>query len=69
MDNPVPAAHCGMSPDWPAEGLVTVTCAEHEGKTKLTLRHAGISSGAAREIAEPGWTESLDHLAEDLAKA
>jgi hypothetical protein len=67
--NPVPTAHYSMSPDWPAEALVTVTCAEHEGRAKLTLRRAGVSSGTARESAEPGWTESLDRLAEDLAKA
>jgi uncharacterized protein YndB with AHSA1/START domain len=30
--NPVPAEHYGMSPDWPAEALITVTFTEHVGK-------------------------------------
>jgi len=55
-----------MSSDWP---LVTVTFDEHAGETKVTLRHAGIPSGADRDGAQQGWTESLDRLAEYLAKA
>ena len=67
--NPVPATHYGMSPDWPAEMLVTVTFADHEGKTKLTLQHAGIPSGAEGDSCEAGWTQSLERLAEHLAQA
>ena len=67
--NPVPATHYGMSPDWPAEMLVRVTFAEHEDKTKLTLQHLGIPSGAEGDSCEAGWTESLERLAEHLAKA
>ena len=68
--NVVPPTHYGMSPDWPLETLLTVTFDEHEGgkKTKVTLRHAGIPSGADRDGTEQGWTESLDRLAEYLAK-
>ena len=69
--NVVPAAHYGMSPDWPLEALVTVTFDEHAGgkKTKLTVRHAGIPPGADRDGAQQGWSESLERLAEYLAKA
>ena len=67
--NVVPATHYGMSEDIALEMLVTVTFEEHEGKTKLTLRHVGIPAGADREGAQQGWSESLDKLAEYLAKA
>jgi len=40
--NVVPATHYGFGSDFPLERLVTVTCEESEGKTKLTLRHAGL---------------------------
>jgi uncharacterized protein YndB with AHSA1/START domain len=33
-------AHDGMSADWPAETLVTVTFAGHAGKTRLTLQQS-----------------------------
>ena len=66
--NVVPASHYGMSGDWPSELLVTVTFEEHEGKTKLTLRHVGIPEGENRELAKAGWNESLDKLAEELEK-
>ena len=65
--NVVPATHYGMSADFPLEMLVTVTFEEHEGRTKLTLTHAGIPSGADRDGARQGWNESLDKLAEHLA--
>jgi uncharacterized protein YndB with AHSA1/START domain len=68
--NPVPATYYGMSPDWPQETLVTVTFAEHEGKTKLTLQHAlGSVPASERDMCQQGWSESLDKLAGDLAKA
>lgn len=52
------------------EILNTVTFAEHEGKTKLTLR-AVIVRGTPEVAAslasmEEGWNESLDRLAESL---
>jgi uncharacterized protein YndB with AHSA1/START domain len=65
--NPVPPAHYGMSASHPAETFVTVTFEEHEGKTKLTLRHAIPVSVEEREGTEHGWIEMLDRLAEDLA--
>jgi uncharacterized protein YndB with AHSA1/START domain len=68
--NPVPATYYGMSPDWPQEALVTVTFAEHEGKTKLTLQHAlGSVPASERDLCQQGWSEMLDKLAGDLARA
>jgi uncharacterized protein YndB with AHSA1/START domain len=67
--NTVPPAQYGLSPDWPAESLMTVTFAEDEGKTKLTL-HLGVSESLAkRQGADVGWAETLDRLAGYLAKA
>jgi uncharacterized protein YndB with AHSA1/START domain len=56
-----------MSSSHPAETLVTVTFAEHEGKTKLTLRPSIPDSVEEREGIQQGWTEMLDRLAEVLA--
>lgn len=66
--NPVPASHYGMGDDWPTELLVTVTFEEHEGKTKLTLQHAGIPVGTEGDMAESGWNETLNKLAEYVTK-
>jgi uncharacterized protein YndB with AHSA1/START domain len=65
----VPASHYGMGGDWPSELLVTVTFEDHEGKTKLTLRHAGIPAGEMSDLTKAGWNESFDKLAEALTKA
>ena len=68
--NLVQPTHYGMSPEWPAEALVTVTFAEHDGKTKFTLHHAvGSAPASERDQCQAGWTESLDRLAEYLASA
>jgi uncharacterized protein YndB with AHSA1/START domain len=68
--NPVPATYYGMNPDWPQETLVTVTFAEDKGKTKLTLQHdVGPVPALERDMCQQGWSESLDKLAADLAKA
>ena len=66
--NIVPASHYGMSGDWPLETQITVTFEGHNGKTKLTLKHAGMPAGKNRDMAGAGWNESLDKLAEYLAK-
>lgn len=56
------------------EVLNTVTFAEHDGKTKLTL-HAIVVKSAGPEVAgalagmEEGWRQSLDKFAGYLAKA
>ena len=68
--NPVPATYYGMSPDWPQEMLVTVTFTEQDGETKLTLQHdLGPVPASERDMCRQGWSESLDKLARDLAKA
>jgi uncharacterized protein YndB with AHSA1/START domain len=66
--NPVPASHYGMSGDWPAELLVTVSFEDHNGRTRLTLRHVGIPAGQMSELTGAGWEGSFDKLAEDLEK-
>jgi uncharacterized protein YndB with AHSA1/START domain len=67
--NLVQPTHYGMSPDWPSEMLVTVTFAEHDGKTKVTVTASVPESLAERVGARQAWASSLDRLAEDLAKA
>jgi uncharacterized protein YndB with AHSA1/START domain len=66
--NIIDPAQFGMN-DWPAETIVTVTFADHEGKTKITLHQTILESIAKRTGAERGWIETLDRLAEDLARA
>jgi uncharacterized protein YndB with AHSA1/START domain len=50
------------------ETLVSVTLAEHAGKTLLTFRQAGFESIASLDSHREGWTECLDGLAEYLAR-
>jgi uncharacterized protein YndB with AHSA1/START domain len=64
--NVVPASHYGMGEDFPAELEVTVTFEEEGGKTKMTLRHAGMPEGDIMEQTGAGWNESFDKLAESL---
>lgn len=66
--NLVSASHYGMPGDWPAEMLLTVTFEDFGGKTRMTLRHAGIPSGPMSEGAEAGWNGSFDKLAASLAE-
>jgi uncharacterized protein YndB with AHSA1/START domain len=51
------------------ETLVTVTFADHGGKTLLTLRQALFESVTARDEHQGGWSSTLDCLAEYLATA
>ena len=51
------------------EMLVTVTFAEHGGKTKLTLHQAGFASVEARDGHKGGWTSCLERFAKYLAAA
>lgn len=62
--NVVHATHYGMTKDFPLEMLITVTFEEHNGKTKVTLRHMGMPAGADTEGANQGWNQSFDKLAE-----
>jgi uncharacterized protein YndB with AHSA1/START domain len=65
--NVVPASYYGMEGEWPLELLVTVTFEAYNGKTRLTLQHAGIPAGTMRELTAAGWNESFDKLADVLA--
>jgi uncharacterized protein YndB with AHSA1/START domain len=52
----------------------TVTFAEHSGKTMLTLRASVVevfdpTAAASLDGMEEGWKQTLDRLAEYLAKA
>lgn len=68
--NPVPPSGYGMSPEWPAETLMTVTFSEQEGRTTVTLRQAvGSAPDAERAGSQRGWNESFDRLAVCLASA
>jgi uncharacterized protein YndB with AHSA1/START domain len=53
------------------EDITTVTFAEHEGKTKLTVHAVVTKSAPAAEGAlagmEQGWNQSLDRLADYVA--
>jgi uncharacterized protein YndB with AHSA1/START domain len=51
------------------ETLVTVTFAEHQGKTKLTLNQAIFDTVVTRDDHVRGWSEALEHLAEYVATA
>lgn len=64
--NTVSATYYGMNKEIPLEMLITVVLEGQDGKTKLTLRHAGMPSGADSEGAKQGWSESFDKLAEYL---
>jgi len=66
--NVVSPDYYGMSDDWPTEALVTVDFSEHVGKTRLTLQHWPLKPGTERDQCQQGWNESLDKLAEYLAK-
>ena len=50
------------------ETVVTVTFAEHEGKTKLTLHQAVFETITARDLHQGGWASALECLAEYLAQ-
>lgn len=63
--NVVPATHYSMSVDFPLEIQATVTFEAHEGKTRIILQHAGIPR-VMFELAQAGWNESFDKLAESL---
>ncbi len=64
--NVVPATHYGMSDDCPLEMLVTVTFEEHDGKTKMILRHVGIPAGIMSDMTNVSWNVLFDKLAESL---
>ena len=66
-----------FAPDWPSEILSTVTFAEQDGKTTLTMRGIPINATeserkvfeAGHESMRMGWSGTLDQLADFLATA
>jgi uncharacterized protein YndB with AHSA1/START domain len=64
--NVVPASHYGMSDDIALEMQVTVTFKEQDGKTTMTLTHAGLPAGEMSEMTGLGWNQSFDKLAKSL---
>ena len=63
--NVVPASYYGMTDDIAPEMHVTVTFAEIEGKTRMTVTHAGLPKELGDD-AQAGWNQSFDKLAESL---
>ena len=65
-----------MAPEWPLEILSTVTFAEKDGRTTLTVRwepHAATEEERrafeeGRASMQEGWTGTLDQLADHLAQ-
>ncbi|HKN01320.1 MAG TPA: SRPBCC domain-containing protein [Candidatus Binataceae bacterium] len=51
------------------QSIVTVTFADLDGKTAMTLHQAVFQSVAVRDDHVRGWGEALDHLAEYVAQA
>ncbi|MDD1774176.1 MAG: SRPBCC domain-containing protein [Methanobacterium sp.] len=66
--NVVPASQYGMDGDWPLELIVSVTFHEENGKTRFTLQHTSFPDHENMSMAEAGWNESLDKLANFLEK-
>jgi uncharacterized protein YndB with AHSA1/START domain len=64
------------APDWPLETLSTVTFAEHDGRTRLTMQGVPLNATqseretfqAGHKSMQQGWTGTLDQLANYLAK-
>lgn len=67
--NVVPPAYYGQPGEWGKELALTLTLEDLGGKTRMTLRCAGLPEGLAREQAETGWNQSLDKFDAALAKA
>ena len=66
-----------LSPNWPLEMLSSSTLTEHQGRTTLTIRAIPINATESerktfedgQKSMDEGFTGTLDHLAEYLAKA
>ena len=67
--NVVPSTYYGME-GMPMELEITVLFEEHaDGKTHMTLQHAGMPEGENRTGANQGWNESFDKLATLVEKS
>ena len=51
------------------ETLVSITLAEHQGKTTMTFRQSVFDTTSRRDSHRGGWTSSFDRLEETLAQA
>jgi len=51
------------------EMLITITFAEHDGRTEMTFAQSVFESAEDRDGHREGWTESFDRLADYLASA
>lgn len=63
--NIVPSEDYGMK-GMPLEMLVTVILEEEDGKTRMTMTHAGLPEGEHSVGANIGWNSSFDKMAELL---
>ncbi|MDQ3142166.1 MAG: SRPBCC domain-containing protein [Bacteroidota bacterium] len=59
--NIVPASYYKMPGDWDLELLVTTEFEEVDGKTNLSLQHAGLPAEIADDCIK-GWQSSFDKL-------
>lgn len=64
--NVVPPSYYGMGDDFPEESLITLTFEDLGVQTRLTLQNADVPGGEMGKMAEMGWQQSLDKLAESL---
>jgi uncharacterized protein YndB with AHSA1/START domain len=64
----VTAKSIGADAEWPDETTVTVTFAEHERRTTMTLHQTVPESVAKRTGAYPSWVEMLERLVEELSR-
>ena len=63
--NIVPASYYKMSGDWGLELLVTTEFEEVDGKTNLSLQHAGLPVELSDECMQ-GWQSSFDKLESNM---
>lgn len=66
--NVVPSSHYGME-GLPLEMLVTIKLEAQGKRTKMTMRHEGLTAGPHREMAGEGWRQSFEKLAAVLREA
>jgi uncharacterized protein YndB with AHSA1/START domain len=63
--NVVPSTHYGMK-GFQLEMEITLLLEDVEGKTRMTLRHAGLPEGEMKDQTAAGWNESFAKLTEIL---
>ena len=61
----VPASFYNMAGEWDLELVVTVTFEEVNGKTNMTLRHAGLPVEISDDCIK-GWQSSFDKLEKNV---